>query len=175
MRRPRLWLGSMAALGLAIAISRVAVHGAAPGLPAASDTAITSRSIAFFESRLARDPGNFMIAGQLVARYMLRFQVSANLADVRRAESLARSVLPLVSDTGGAYARLGAVYLTQHKFAAAYDAARRGVAWNPGNQGALGVLFDAADRKSTRLNSSHGYISYAVFCLKKKKKKTSSR
>src|SRR2546429_2973313 len=28
-----------------------------------------------------------------------------------------------------------------------------------------------SDRKSTRLNSSHGYISYAVFCLKKKKKK----
>src|SRR2546422_4086867 len=28
------------------------------------------------------------------------------------------------------------------------------------------------DRKSTRLNSSHGYISYAVFCLKKKKQKT---
>src|SRR2546422_5057870 len=30
------------------------------------------------------------------------------------------------------------------------------------------------DRKSTRLNSSHGYISYAVFCLKKKKLKTLS-
>src|SRR2546422_4766688 len=29
------------------------------------------------------------------------------------------------------------------------------------------VIF--TDRKSTRLNSSHGYISYAVFCLKKKK------
>src|SRR2546422_8079816 len=29
----------------------------------------------------------------------------------------------------------------------------------------------ARDRKSTRLNSSHGYISYAVFCLKKKKNK----
>src|SRR3989449_4718857 len=28
------------------------------------------------------------------------------------------------------------------------------------------------DRKSTRLNSSHGYISYAVFCLKKKKRTT---
>src|SRR5687768_18317314 len=28
---------------------------------------------------------------------------------------------------------------------------------------------DSRDRKSTRLNSSHGYISYAVFCLKKKK------
>src|SRR5438445_6403859 len=30
---------------------------------------------------------------------------------------------------------------------------------------------DRADRKSTRLNSSHANISYAVFCLKKKKKK----
>src|SRR2546422_2232965 len=30
------------------------------------------------------------------------------------------------------------------------------------------------DRKSTRLNSSHGYISYAVFCLKKKKTGTRS-
>src|SRR2546429_4832757 len=31
------------------------------------------------------------------------------------------------------------------------------------------VLRPVRDRKSTRLNSSHGYISYAVFCLKKKK------
>src|SRR2546429_6130598 len=31
------------------------------------------------------------------------------------------------------------------------------------------------DRKSTRLNSSHGYISYAVFCLKKKKEDQSPR
>src|SRR2546429_4592762 len=36
---------------------------------------------------------------------------------------------------------------------------------------AVDVAFDwiSKDRKSTRLNSSHGYISYAVFCLKKKK------
>src|SRR2546429_4079196 len=33
--------------------------------------------------------------------------------------------------------------------------------------GTLGAVI--SDRKSTRLNSSHGYISYAVFCLKKKK------
>src|SRR2546422_1791001 len=39
-----------------------------------------------------------------------------------------------------------------------------------GNERALGA---DEDRKSTRLNSSHGYISYAVFCLKKKKKNTS--
>src|SRR2546422_2431498 len=32
----------------------------------------------------------------------------------------------------------------------------------------LGTIL-VRDRKSTRLNSSHGYISYAVFCLKKKK------
>src|SRR2546422_3123859 len=31
------------------------------------------------------------------------------------------------------------------------------------------IFNDIRDRKSTRLNSSHGYISYAVFCLKKKK------
>src|SRR2546422_8593511 len=30
------------------------------------------------------------------------------------------------------------------------------------------------DRKSTRLNSSHGYISYAVFCLKKKNRRTTA-
>src|SRR2546429_2389337 len=35
--------------------------------------------------------------------------------------------------------------------------------------GKLVELADRKDRKSTRLNSSHGYISYAVFCLKKKK------
>src|SRR5437868_9848635 len=33
------------------------------------------------------------------------------------------------------------------------------------------ILYADADRKSTRLNSSHVSISYAVFCLKKKKKK----
>src|SRR5688572_31479971 len=36
----------------------------------------------------------------------------------------------------------------------------------------VGRLVIALDRKSTRLNSSHSQISYAVFCLKKKKQKT---
>src|SRR2546422_5259130 len=42
-----------------------------------------------------------------------------------------------------------------------------------GKRGEVTVSLTAlkGDRKSTRLNSSHGYISYAVFCLKKKKKK----
>src|SRR5687768_18170393 len=50
----------------------------------------------------------------------------------------------------------------------------------PRSEGAAGQITrparhrscDAEDRKSTRLNSSHGYISYAVFCLKKKNKNT---
>src|SRR2546422_2248924 len=37
---------------------------------------------------------------------------------------------------------------------------------------APGLGVDESDRKSTRLNSSHGYISYAVFCLKKKNNST---
>src|SRR2546427_3739689 len=38
------------------------------------------------------------------------------------------------------------------------------------NGDSLRLLADCIDRKSTRLNSSHSQISYAVFCLKKKKK-----
>src|SRR3989475_11921315 len=37
--------------------------------------------------------------------------------------------------------------------------------------GTTQLLVDCGDRKSTRLNSSHSQISYAVFCLKKKKNK----
>src|SRR2546422_1743255 len=42
----------------------------------------------------------------------------------------------------------------------------------PPEPGGLIAEAVARDRKSTRLNSSHGYISYAVFCLKKKKTHT---
>src|SRR2546430_11379789 len=45
-----------------------------------------------------------------------------------------------------------------------------GGSWNRGRAGPCRpARADAADRKSTRLNSSHSQISYAVFCLKKKK------
>src|SRR2546422_4422107 len=46
---------------------------------------------------------------------------------------------------------------------------RRGVAFDGDRAHLLDALPLRLDRKSTRLNSSHGYISYAVFCLKKKK------
>ena len=59
-----------------------------------------------------------------------------------------------------------------------YDALRYGIMSRPrfsifdyDPMGRPSSSMPMADRKSTRLNSSHGYISYAVFCLKKKKKK----
>src|SRR5947209_20152592 len=52
-------------------------------------------------------------------------------------------------DTAGVLARLGTNLMKQNKAADA----------------------ESVDRKSTRLNSSHANISYAVFCLKKKKKR----
>src|SRR2546422_5855905 len=57
---------------------------------------------------------------------------------------------------------------------------RRKIELGDGEEVAARCLYDRAglgegsalDRKSTRLNSSHGYISYAVFCLKKKKNRS---
>src|SRR2546430_11270210 len=63
-----------------------------------------------------------------------------------------------------------------HAFLSAIDALRRGfdaiLVCNAANAFVLPLLRAArvpTDRKSTRLNSSHSQISYAVFCLKKKK------
>src|SRR3989449_7124483 len=64
---------------------------------------------------------------------------------------------------GAVYAR---TYLLGTSMARPLTAAR---------QVALAQKVGAQDRKSTRLNSSHGYISYAVFCLKKKKRLQSLR
>src|SRR2546428_9935938 len=50
------------------------------------------------------------------------------------------------------------------------EASRRGVTQNRRAKASRrGVFRSTTDRKSTRLNSSHDQISYAVFCLKKKK------
>src|SRR5689334_23938147 len=58
-------------------------------------------------------------------------------------------------------------YTTLFRSQAIARALRTGVE----GDGGLGGVEDELDRKSTRLNSSHSSISYAVFCLKKKKKK----
>src|SRR2546429_3665648 len=58
-----------------------------------------------------------------------------------------------------ALALAGSFFVAGFAFAASAGHESRVAPANPGFR----------DRKSTRLNSSHGYISYAVFCLKKKK------
>src|SRR2546430_11178692 len=65
-------------------------------------------------------------------------------------------------------------YTTLFRSAFARVAARRGVSedWEEVTRAyRLRSMEAMRDRKSTRLNSSHSQISYAVFCLKKKKKK----
>src|SRR3989454_7560456 len=47
--------------------------------------------------------------------------------------------------------------------------------YGPSNEGTTADIGLVVDRKSTRLNSSHLVISYAVFCLKKKKKNVDAR
>src|SRR5690242_20813662 len=59
-------------------------------------------------------------------------------------------------------------YTTLFRSLAGYAQIGRGLLWSGAGDP---EPVSSADRKSTRLNSSHMSISYAVFCLKKKKKK----
>jgi predicted Zn-dependent protease len=109
----------------------------------AADTSIVSRSIEFFEARLAADPNNYLVAGRLAARYMVRFGLAADVRDVERAEALARRLTTLAPDRAAALSRLAGVLLTQHKFAESLAAARAAVAAHPEDEDARGALFDA--------------------------------
>src|SRR5437879_10466066 len=73
--------------------------------------------------------------------------------------------------SGGLLEHLAALLGVQHH---GFVDARRGgfAAGVPGNR-RVAAGIDETDRKSTRLNSSHRCISYAVFCLKKKKRERS--
>src|SRR5256885_12734628 len=74
------------------------------------------------------------------------------------AEALARRAVALDPADAEARARLGMTVWMQGEFEAALAEVDRALALSPN-----------LDRKSTRLNSSHLVISYAVFCLKKKR------
>lgn len=110
----------------------------------AADTANVSRGIEYFEARLRADPANYLVAGRLAGRHMLRFALAADTRDVERAETLARQVTTLAPDRASALSRLAGVLLTQHEFAQSLIAAREAVAADPGDEDARGALFDAA-------------------------------
>src|SRR2546427_4162767 len=74
--------------------------------------------------------------------------------------TLFRSGEDYAYDGTGRLTRYGDYTLTQTPQPCGYDPS---YGWDCGGAG-------SSDRKSTRLNSSHSQISYAVFCLKKKKK-----
>ena len=109
-----------------------------------ADTARVSASIAFFEDRLVADPLNRTVATQLASRYVMRFQQSARLDDLERAEQLAREARPLALDPVEDDARLSTLMLMQHRFGEAYDFALRAVTADPDREVALGALFDAS-------------------------------
>jgi hypothetical protein len=140
---------ALSAVAVAVALSAGAlalVDGGGPPIRVtdAADTARVSASIAFFEARLAADPLNRTVATQLAGRYVLRFQQSARLDDLERAEQLAREARPLALDPVVDDARLSALMLMQHRFAEAYEFAARAVAGDADREVALGALFDAS-------------------------------
>src|SRR5207245_8648754 len=91
-------------------------------------------------------------------------------------EFLKRGIAAVTFEAGitlARYKRAIAVLVTPAKLIDRQGGARPFLEQNPlENVHEKVWLPPAGDRKSTRLNSSHGSISYAVFCLKKKKKKT---
>lgn len=135
---------------LALIALAVAALGSrrSPAVPAeawaAPDATSTTGAIEFFERRLGEDPGNALFMANLAGRYMQRFQLTADIADVVRAEVLARDLIERDPDPAAARARLASVLLARHAFAEALVEAEEAVAIAPRSAGAWAVLFDAA-------------------------------
>src|SRR5205807_8599525 len=87
--------------------------------------------------------------------------------------TLFRSLVDILRALAGVVGPHVVVFTLGHPSAAnvLVDEDISGLAEQRGRPEVVAVLVGAIDRKSTRLNSSHLVISYAVFCLKKKKKK----
>ncbi|HET6342538.1 MAG TPA: tetratricopeptide repeat protein [Gemmatimonadota bacterium] len=128
-------------LGMAVALPRPA----SPPVEAwaAPDLDVTDEAIGWFETKLAADPTNPLLAAHLTSRYMGRFGLSADLDDVRGAERLARALIPLSRDKARAWTRLSEVLLARHAFGDALTAARRAVAADSADADAWGALYDA--------------------------------
>src|SRR2546430_364766 len=102
------------------------------------------------ESPDGADASRDLVAEQLANQVLLSF-VAACQHDQVRGERIAGAHPRSLGDERGDFGKLRESYLT--------------------GDDQIGTADIEVDRKSTRLNSSHSQISYAVFCLKKKKKK----
>src|SRR5690349_22761483 len=72
---------------------------------------------------------------------------------------------------GNAKAQASSLYLFAYYMGSSLAGAGGGLFYASHGWNGVAAFIGAIDRKSTRLNSSHVEISYAVFCLKKKKRK----
>ncbi|MGH7500244.1 MAG: hypothetical protein ACREL7_00665 [Longimicrobiales bacterium] len=143
--RTRLIGTGVAVLGLvALAVTRNPDSGLRGGRSGRMAAGTTTRAIQFFEAKLAADPIDAGAAGALAGRYVLRFQQTAQLQDLRRAQQSLEGTLVYAADAAAANASLSAVQLMQHDFARAYSSARAAIDAEGTNDDALGAWFDAA-------------------------------
>lgn len=140
-------------IGMAVAVPRPASPPAEAW--AAPDLEVIDAAIGWFETKLAADPTNPLLAAHLTGRYMGRFGLSADLDDVQRAERLARALVPLSRDEARAWARLSAILLTRHAFGDALAAARRAVAADSADADAWGALYDAGFAAGSYAEAEH--------------------
>ena len=103
-------------------------------------------------------PENFSAQIRLADWYYVKGMLEKSLETYKVAETLD-------SDNPVVQARLGKIYVGKNQYNKAQVALEKAIRLNPKD-----AESHYQDRKSTRLNSSHKPISYAVFCLKKKKK-----
>ncbi len=117
------------------------------GRPAGPDPADPTRltaGIEFFEARWTADDRDYLAGRQLIGRYVTRFGLSANLADVDRAESIARRLTETSPEPASAWSALSGLLLMQHRFADAAAAADSALVLAPDHHEAIGAAADAA-------------------------------
>src|SRR5690554_6029151 len=108
---------------------------------------------------------------EVAQRRITRPSVQNPVAALHEAERIGDRILQLQAGGGAAAAEKRQPVAEQNRHGGQGQSVEQAMAQEAADQ--MGIVHVAVmkDRKSTRLNSSHVRISYAVFCLKKKKKK----
>lgn len=131
---------TVTAIGIAVTFG---LEKKAEGRHVVTPADVLDLRIAEWEQRYD-SPYNLMIGSRLAADYSARFGAKADLVDVERAEKLTNELIEAWPDKRSLKNRLAGLYITQHRFADAYDLAAANVAADSTDSGALGALFDAA-------------------------------